>query len=167
MKSVASDKTFEKNIENLSMEMEPKRDLWIGIEKAIATKSQETAAKPNKVVVPLAWAASICAAVILSWGAFEPVGQENSSAISVVNIMKKDFTRQKQLVLTAYGQSKTPELSAEIQTQIAELTSARKAIYQALENDPNNSELLNLLRWTQDQELALIEQVYSPQWQTI
>ena len=41
------------------------------------------------------------------------------------------------------------------------------AIYQALENDPNNSELLNLLRWTQDQELALIEQVYSPQWQTI
>ena len=37
----------------------------------------------------------------------------------------------------------------------------------ALLNDVNNSDLLNLLRWTQKQELELIKQLYSPQWQSI
>ena len=34
-------------------------------------------------------------------------------------------------------------------------------------NITNNSDLLNLLRWTQQQELDLLKQLYSPQWQSI
>ena len=54
-----------------------------------------------------------------------------------------------------------------MQKQFKELSSARVAINKALKDDPNNSDLLNLLRWTQQQELDLLQQVYSPQWQTI
>jgi hypothetical protein len=54
-----------------------------------------------------------------------------------------------------------------MQTELVKLSSAQKTISKALADDPNNSDLLNLLRWTQQQELDLLKQLYSPQWQSI
>ena len=51
--------------------------------------------------------------------------------------------------------------------QFKQLTSAQLTIRKALESEPNNIDLLNLLRWTQQQEIDLLNKLYSPQWQSI
>ena len=171
MNKLTSEQSLEEQVAKLPKEMSPKRDLWAGIEKAIAVTPQLPADQKQITkqtqLVPMAWAASVVAAVLLTWFSFSPQINTTPSNVNLASVMKKDFEQQKQLMLTSFGQPELQQLSKEMQQQLEELSSARGAIDKALENDPNNSELLNLLRWTQKQELELIQQLYSPQWQTI
>lgn len=171
MNKIISEQSLDEQIAKLPKEMSPKRDLWAGIEKAIAVSPQIPANNntlTNKTqLVPMAWAASVIAAVLLTWFSFSPQMNTLPNNVNLASVMKKDFEQQKQLMLTSFGQPELQQLSNEMQQQLEELSSARSAIDKALENDPNNSELLNLLRWTQKQELELLNQLYSPQWQTI
>ena len=58
-------------------------------------------------------------------------------------------------------------MPTDIKVQLDELAAAQKSIKKALEADPNNIELVKLLRWAQSQELAFIETAYAPKWQQI
>ncbi len=167
MSKLISEQSFEDKIANLPKEMTPKRDLWQGIEKAIAVSKQDASDEKKNNTIPMAWAASVIAAVLLTWFSFSPQMQTTTVDANLASIMKQDFEQQKKLMLTSFGQPELQKLSKEMQTQLEELSSARNAIDKALQNDPTNSELLNLLRWTQKQELELIKQLYTPQWQTI
>jgi hypothetical protein len=169
MNKLISEQSLEEQLTQLPKEITPKRDLWSGIDKAIALSEQQPFVKKEKKVsvVPMAWAASILAAVLLTWFSFTPQKSIYPTELNLAQVMERDFEQQKKLMLTSFGEPKLTELSKDMQAQLKELSSARSAIDKALANDPNNSELLNLLRWTQKQELALIKQLYSPQWQTI
>jgi hypothetical protein len=171
MNKLISEQSLDEQVANLPKEMSPKRDLWAGIEKAIAVSPQlsdDKSLSQKKVqIVPMAWAASLVAAVLLTWFSFSPQPSSTSRHVNLASVMKEDFEQQKQLMLTSFGQPELQQLSKEMQQQLEELSSARGAIDKALENDPSNSELLYLLRWTQKQELELLQQLYSPQWQTI
>ena len=76
-------------------------------------------------------------------------------------------------MLVSYGQPDMTNLPIKMQDQLTELAQARKTIEKALANDGNNVELLNLLRFTQQQELKLLQQLYplmnneNAYWQTI
>ena len=70
-------------------------------------------------------------------------------------------------MLVSFGQPKVSELPKEIQEELIKLSSAQTTIEKALIEDPSNNDLLNLLRWTQKQELDLLTQLYSPKWQSI
>ena len=158
-----SDKALQQQIEQLPKELSPERDLWAGIEKAIEHQSQTEQA--NKHRMPIAWAASIVVAVLLTWFGHQhymPVPE-----ITVASQMNQAFEQQKQLMLTSFGQPNLNQLPAEMQEQLNQLEKARKSIEKALIDDQHNSDLIELLDWTQQQELKLIEQLYSPQWQTI
>ncbi len=167
MSKLISEQALQEQLDKLPKELTPKRELWSGIEKAIAINSQQP--EQNKQhFVPMAWAASVVAAVLLTWLSFSPSSSNQSLySLDLVSAMKQDFEQQKQVVLTSFGQPQLSKLPPEMQAQLEELSSARAAIDKALQNDPNNSELLNLLRWTQKQEIELLKQLYSPQWQTI
>ncbi|GLX78063.1 hypothetical protein tinsulaeT_14030 [Thalassotalea insulae] len=165
MKKVISDQSLEQQVAQLPKEMEPKRDLWRGIEKAIALTPQQ--AEKRSSVVSMAWAASIVVAVLVSWLSLSPQQGNVPESITIVSTLEKDFEQQKQVMLTNFGQPELSELPKEMQEQLNELSSARSAISNALANDPDNKELLNLLRWTQQQEIQLLKQLYTPQWQTI
>lgn len=164
-----SEKVLQQQIDALPKEIQPERDLWLGIEKAIG---QQPNARPiaNKKM-PLAWAASVVAAVLLTWYSTEfsqPINEPNGAAtLNVVAQMQQHFEQQKSFMLTSFGQPSLNELSPEMQDQLAQLESAQRAIEKALAEDPNNTDLINLLRWIQQQELDLIERLFSPQWQTI
>ena len=164
-----SEKQLQKHIDALPKDMQPERDLWAGIEKAITQQSNTLPKKHTKR--PLAWAASIVAAVLLTWYSTEfsqPFNEQKGIVtLNVVTQMQQHFEQQKALMLTSYGQSSLNELSPEMQEQLAQLESAQRSIEKALTEDPNNTDLINLLRWTQQQELDLIERLFSPQWQTI
>jgi hypothetical protein len=81
--------------------------------------------------------------------------------------MQESFKQTKQTMLVSFGQPKISALPKEIQEELSKLSSAQTTIEKALIEDPSNNDLLNLLRWTQEQELDLLSQLYSPKWQSI
>ena len=165
MTSNSIDKKLDQQIAQLPTEMSPQRDLWVGIERAIAQQEQTSPIKASsKKTVHLAWAASFVAAILLTWVTFSP---QQPSSSNLALMMEENFNKNKTFILASYGQGKSMPLSGDMEKQLTELSSARKTINDALKADPNNSDLLNLLRWTQQQELDLLQQLYRPQWQTI
>jgi hypothetical protein len=172
MSKLISEQALQHEIAKLPEEMTPERDLWSGIERAIQNKPQQTtphneSENEKKVFVPTAWAASLVAAVLITWLSFSPEQTGQGAQIDLVAAMQQNFQQEKQTMLVSFGQPKIKELPAAMQDELTKLTSAQVTIEKALADDPNNGDLLNLLRWTQQQELDLLKQLYSPQWQTI
>lgn len=168
MNNKMSEQDLFKKVDELPTEMVPERDLWLGIERAIQGKQQsDIVSNSPKKILPMAWAASVVAAVLVTWLSFSPSPQISQPSVNLVAEMRQNFNQQKQAMLVNFGQPQISQLPKEMQEQLAQLASARQSIETALLSDVNNSDLLNLLRWTQKQELELIKQLYSPQWQSI
>lgn len=167
--TMLNEKRLLDKVAKLPQEISPDRDLWQGIERAITTVSSE---KQSSNIVsftakaPLAWAATIVVAILFSWMNFTPQ-QTLESKTDIAAAMQQSFEQQKQLMLVSLGQPDIDKLSTDMQAQFTQLSSAQVAIKKALENDPDNASLLNLLRWTQQQELNLLNQLYRPKWQSI
>ena len=175
-----SDKALAEQVATLPVEMTPERDLWSGIERAINHKNQElTINKQRKLLMPSAWAASIALVILMSWVTFSPSINEESAPMLVktqeknsvtqgqlVNFMQQNFKKQKQTLLASYGQPTVDKLPAAMQQELTQLSDARASIRKALLTDENNADLLNLLDFTQQQELKLLQQLYR-QYQVI
>lgn len=180
LEKVVSDKTLAVLVKKLPNEMTPERDLWPGIERAISQKIQENqVGQQRNIFVSGAWAASIALVVLLSWFTFSPEIKDNSGAALVnaqgdsgitqgqlVNFMQQSFKQQKQTLLASYGQPTTDKLPVAMQQELKQLADARASIKKALLTDENNVDLLNLLDFTQQQELKLLQQLYR-QYQVI
>lgn len=164
MKNEITDVSLQQQVDELSNEISPERDLWPGIEKALVKQSRNS---DSKSFYPVAWVATVVVAVMVSWLSFSPQTTTEVTPIDIAKVMQQDFNEQKQVMLVNLGQPDLGQLSPEMQKQFDELKKAQQAISKALENDPTSVELLNLLRWTQKQELDLLKQIYSPKWQTI
>jgi hypothetical protein len=178
MKKLLSEQNLQKKLAALPDEMTPQRDLWAGIERAIAVREQDklsTELLVKKVFIPTAWAASLVVAVFVTWVSFLPltsnqpvnIVQQNNSPLDLVVAMQESFKQTRQAMLVSFGQPKISALSKEIQEELSKLNSAQTTIEKALVEDPSNNDLLNLLRWTQEQELDLLSQLYNPKWQSI
>jgi hypothetical protein len=186
--SEASEQRLTNGIANLAGEITPERDLWLGIERAISQKSQHLAEQKSQfkfkpTFVPTAWAASLVIAIFLSWLTFtSPVKQEIEQTVQqapstglvtdpvateqIVIFMQKNFQQQKEAMLVSFGQPNLTQLPAAMQQELQQLAAARKSIRQALVKNKNDVDLLNLLDFTQQQELKLIAQLYR-QYQVI
>lgn len=164
MKNEITDVSLQQHVDELSKEMSPNRDLWPGIEKALVKQTQQPVKKPY---YPVAWVATVMVAVLASWLSMAPPPNSDMATVDIAQVMQQDFKEQKRLMLVTLGEPDLAQLSPDMQKQFDELKKAQQAISKALENDPTSVELLNLLRWTQKQELDLLKQIYSPQWQTI
>lgn len=163
-----AEKSLQEAIAQLPKDISPQRDLWSGIDKAINQNSAAASKSANnKVFIPTAWAASVIAAVLLTWVTLGPEPLTSKPVINLAGVMQQDFEQQKHNMLVNFGTPDIKQLPVAMQTELIKLSSAQKTISKALAEDPNNSDLLNLLRWTQQQELDLLKQLYSPQWQEI
>jgi len=179
---VVSDKLLAEQVAQLPKEMSPERDLWSGIERAISHKSQHIPSeqqvcsdKQSNVFVPSAWAASVVLVMLASWFTFSPsinevktptMAQtqlnEGAEQGQLVNFMQENFKQQKQTLLVSYGQPTLDKLPLAMQQELKKLANARASIRKALLADENNADLLNLLDFTQQQELKLLQQLYRP-----
>jgi hypothetical protein len=170
-----SDSELQALVLQLPTALSPGRDLWTGIEKAISGKSQKGNNQHHQWhKSSVTWVASVIAAVLLTWGVIVPqdtlqhiLSGKTQANINLVATMEQTFKQQKKLMRVSYGQPKFKELALDMQEPFKQLTSAQVIIKKALTNEPHNIDLLNLLRWTQQQELDLMKQLYSPQWQAI
>ncbi|MGS0534638.1 hypothetical protein [Pseudoalteromonas sp. SaAl2] len=147
------------SLNEIEPELAPEKDLWPGIERAIAKPKNETKAK-NSGWNKLAAIAACTVAALLTAQLFIKTPQTNS-----VVAMSDFFAKQKQSLLVQYEGS--PAVTDNWQQQLNELEEAESAIKQALENEPNNSALLSMLAQVYQQQLDLINKVHAPKWQTI
>jgi hypothetical protein len=182
-----SEQALAQKLDELNPEITPERDLWRGIELAIAgvepsaskepsatENSQKVSKSKSSAKIHLAWAASLLISLGGGWYGMQEFNLQSveqkytqaqlpAPALSLVST----FNQQRQQLLVSLGQPDLTGLSQQMQTQFDELNSAKQTLYKALADDPDNGDLLNLLTWLQQQELALLEQLYRPQWQTI
>jgi len=164
----SAEQSLQAAIAQLPKDISPQRDLWSGIDKAINQNSATVSkSENNKVFIPTAWAASVIAAVLLTWVTLGPEPLASKPVINLAAAMQQDFEQHKHSMLVNFGTPDIKQLPVAMQTELIKLSSAQKTISKALADDPNNSDLINLLRWTQQQELDLLKQLYSPQWQKI
>lgn len=148
------DKRLTQEVDNLSPELAPSRDLWVGIEKAINQPAQQ---RQNKT--PWLVAASVVLAVTVGWFSNQQATLKQDSLVASI---EANFAMQKQAVSLQYTNVKpiSPESAAEF-------AKARETILAALAEDPNNPALLEILKYTQQRELELMHQINRPQWQQI
>ncbi len=181
--TAANEQELQQHLQQLPKELTPERDLWSGIERAINESACEnTGLKKHNTVVklalfktPLAWTASVIVAVLLatqlnSWQLNQhkiPTAQTQQLGFDAVSFIQQNFNQQKHSLLVSYGNPDIKQLPTKMQQELQLLENAQIEISQALAKDKNNQNLLNLLQWTQQQELKLIEQLYRPRWQSI
>lgn len=175
-----SDALLDKKTAELVPEITPQRDLWPGIERAINHQGQQSSVfKPRALFVPSVWAASVAMIMLVSWLTLAPQHnpfKENrlvthstevkANQAQLVAMMQQSFNQQKVSLRSSYGNPKIELLPIAMQTELSQLAKARVAISNALDNDENNVDLLNLLDFTQQQELKLLQQLYR-QYQVI
>ena len=126
MNKQISDQALLSQADKLPKEIQPERDLWSGIERAIQHKSQQKAVESNKNnVIPMAWAASLIAAVLVAWVAFAPTTSQLSSPLVVtdkdtlqpesgqlVSSMQTMFQQQKQATAQFFFNRMLPKITA-------------------------------------------------------
>ncbi|MBF7074140.1 hypothetical protein ISG33_12085 [Glaciecola sp. MH2013] len=155
----------------------PERDLWTGIEQAIVQavvqedKAQQhkesiglTRSTPNFIRKPsFAIAASLFIVVCTTWIAFE--SGKSMQGESLVAALSEQHQMQKQSLLVSFKDS--PASTTNWQQQLDELDQAALAIKKALQEDPNNTALLKMLKHVYEQQMQLIERVHQPAWNQI
>ncbi|MCF6435650.1 hypothetical protein [Pseudoalteromonas sp. MMG022] len=136
----------------------PTRDLWKGIENAIASTPAEDT--QNSYWPKLTGIAACILAGLMAWQVVLNQPQQNT-----MTNMSAFFEQQKQSLLVQYETQ--PALTSDWQAQLGELESAEQAIKMALQNDPENAALLQMLAQVYQQQLDLINKVHAPRWQQI
>lgn len=157
------DNLLNEELQKLQRDIAPTRDLWPGIDHAINYKSN-TYAVPK----PLAIAASILLVVSLAFSAglyFNRPLDNSRDASALIALLQSEHERNKQALLVEYENQTA--LAPDWEGQMQQLEQAEQAIYEALREDPDNIELLKILRQVQTKQIELIESVYAPLFTTI
>ena len=160
---------LKQQLGGLQKEQMPERDLWQGIEIALANEPAPNEIKEEQPAAqgqPKLWA--VAAAVgfvgVLSWyGMNQP--QTALTQEDLVAALSSQHEAQKDELLVQFeGQ---PALTQNWEQQLKELDEAADAIKAALKQDPNNVALLKMLQNVHQQQIDLIERVHAPKWQQI
>lgn len=169
-----SDQHFEKKlrqqIDDLDKTIMPRRDLWPGIEIALAAEATERdnvdQSRPQRARM-LAAAASVAFVGLLSWTLVKQPAPVDTVTpqMDVVSALVSQHEEQKDALLVKFQDQ--PALTQNWQEQLKELDKAAVAIKKALQQEPNNLALLKMLQNVHQQQIDLIERVHSPKWRQI
>lgn len=171
------EQALQDKVRALPKEIQPKKDLWQGIDIALtpAGQAQNSVVEERKSAAVvnifgnsgmrnLALAASVALVAVLGWNGLQK-SPELAPTSNLVSHMMQQHDEQKSVLLASLSES--AELTDNWQSQLQELEQAASAIEAALQNDPDNITLLKMLQQVHQQQLALIERVHAPVWQEI
>lgn len=156
-----SDKNKDQEVDLLTLvnelpkEIAPKRDLWPGIEQAIADKPQiQKASNDNNWHNWARTAAAFVPAafVLVFWLQQSPVNSEGEQAF---NSVTASFELQKRQLLRQVANDTS--VVANWQASLADLEQAEQALIKALQSQPEDPALLKMLTHVYQQQLELIQ----------
>ena len=158
MTKANSEQKLNQLLDELPKEMAPERDLWTGIERALVASPKE------KRKTAGLWYGSAAAAVLLAVISFWP-GQQQPQLQDWVTAMETQHQQQMNALLVSYADA-TP-LTKDWRKQLDQLDDAARVIRKALEEEPENLALVEMLQQVYQKQIKLVKQVYGADWQKI
>ena len=174
------DSLLEQQVAEFPKQKLPERDLWQGIEHALADapapntfvaeqQSEPVEPKSNVVAIkdwlnPVSLAASFAFIGMFSWFVMQQQPQPTLGAELVAALSAQHEEQKNELLVKFDGQQAHTQ---NWQQQLTELDDAAAAIKTALEQDPDNVALLKMLQNVHQQQIDLIERVHAPKWRQI
>lgn len=155
------DSLLKQQIDRLPRHKQPRRDLFQGIELALADDSPSKSRVTPKLYL---LAASFAVFGLLGWLSFSQQS-DMLSGEDLITALSEQHQQQKNALLVRFKDQ--PALTQNWQQQISELDEAAQAIKTALKNEPNNMALLKMLQSVHQQQINLIERVHSAKWSQI
>ena len=149
-------------IDAMPRELMPARDLWPGIAHSINTPAradwQRTTALAASIM--LIFGLSLYFSTRLSSDT-----QLNSRLEEYIGVLQYEHQQNKQALLVQYKDQQA--VYPQWNEQMKELEQAEQVIFQALRNDPENLELLKILRQVQQKEIDLLDAAFAPRFNSI
>ena len=161
MKEEQFEELLQEKLDALPREIQPEQDLWPGIDHALEHEVSHTNSS-NRWIGIAASIAVLGITGLLTLNYFSKPETDNAGINQAVSNMSREYEGQKQLLLAHYQQQ--PALTDNWQQQLEELDSAATVIKAALENDPNDANLIRLLKQVYQQQLTLIQSVHQADW---
>ena len=158
MSKLNFDDYLSESLNTLDKEITPQKDLWSGIERAIANNKPT---KKNVVTWPKLTAIAACTLATLTAVNIFFIAPEPQPLVAISDY----FSAKKNSLLVEYENKEA--LTTNWQAQLQELEEAEQAIKQVLEKEPQNQALLTMLAQIYQQQLDLINKVHAPRWQHI
>ena len=161
MKDNQFEHILQKKLDELPREIQPRRDLWPGIDLALEDQAHRTG-KPGRWT---AIAASVAVFGLLGLLMLNDVSDPNTQVdklSQLVSSVSEQHEKQKQFLLTTYEQQ--PALTDNWKEQLNELDNAASVIKSALEEDPGDANLIRMLQQIYQQQIKLIQSVHQPKW---
>lgn len=135
-------------------ELSPSRELWTGIEHALVQRQLKARSQRNLT----GWYYGLAAALVMTisglvW--WQMPTATTAAPASLVEVLNQHQQQQRQLMLASFKQlERTPSIATE--KELAQLREAASAISEALQREPDNKALLDMLRYVHQQELELL-----------
>ena len=160
----AEQANLTEQVDALPKELAPQRDLWPGIEQAIAKLPQQSAPQPTNVAVWTKLAAAFAPVALVSGLWFSQGGQEDVSPEWLTPVSASYELQKRQLLTQVSG---TPVLDKQWQESLRELEDAEKSLKKALMAQPQDPALMKMLNQVYQQQLMLIEKAHKPKFSQI
>ncbi|HTO57937.1 MAG TPA: hypothetical protein VMJ74_09075 [Pseudomonadales bacterium] len=158
MNDTTSDK-LDSLIARLPQTIEPSRDLWPYVDARITVRA------PRAPVWQLALAAGIAAAFVSALFLGVPRESETTRTFAYRQQLDAAYAPLRQASLTRYrarADRLDPALRRTVETNLAIIDRALAEIRVALERNPDDADLGQILKRTYEQELAIIDAVTPP-----
>jgi len=156
MSDNAFEKILQEKLSKLVRESEPERDLWPAIERALIDPQRSNKRRFTAIAATV---------VVLSCSLFFWQANKSKQPTALFSQLQTNHEQQMKLLYTNYEDQQA--LTDNWQQQLLQLDVAAQEILNALEKDPDNMDLLKMLKNVYQQQLNLVERVHKPKWQYI
>ena len=149
-------------VDRLPRELPPARDLWPGIAHAINTPERTDWHRSLAIAasIVLVFALSLYFSMQQSTGTLQ-----NSRIEEYIGVLQYEHKQNKQALMVQYKDQQA--FYPDWEVQMKDLEQAEQVIFQALRDDPENLELLKILRQVQAKEIELLDAAFAPRLNTI
>lgn len=163
--------TLDQQLKTLSRSVTPERDLWTGIDHGI--EHQQQSPQTGIDILPfqasrwLSSAASIAMVVAVGWFITSKPADEPQSMATLATLLTDNYQQQRQGILVSFGVEDIESLPDATRTELETIEKGIVMVNQALESDPNNVELIELLDFLHQQSFELLARSQRPRLQTL
>lgn len=165
MRNNIEEKDVLTQAQGLPKELTPERDLWVGIEQAIAKTPQQNGYETSISWQQFGKIAAAFAPIALVLGIWisstDLTNSGNSGESQWLNPLVASYDIQKKQLLQHVNLNQ-PVVN-NWQTSMAELELAEKSLIKALQSQPEDPALMKMLNQVYQSQISLIKQTYKPQ----
>jgi hypothetical protein len=147
--------------QELPKELTPDRDLWVGIEQAIAKTPQQNIYQNEVNWFQIGKIAAAFTPIALVLGIWLSSGSSQSMHNNWLNPLVASYEIQKKQLLQNVNLERP--IINNWQSSMAELERAEKSLIKALESQPEDPALMKMLNQVYQKQISLIKQAYKPQ----